>query len=120
MDNDSPTKAVNYITPKLLKQLNEADSIDVYGQKRYSADKYVYCGVYFLFDYHELVYIGCSNDIYNRLEFHMKDDSKQYTKFSFIEYAVDDMKIVERFLINKYLPKYNKDTLTKKIRKDER
>jgi len=109
--------SANYITPEVLEVLNKANNIDVSSLTRHRKDRVVFKGVYFLFNYlDELVYIGSTNDIYNRLNFHFKEEKKDYKTYSFIEFKDDEYKIVERFLINKFLPKYNKDIVTKKIK----
>lgn len=69
-------------------------------------------GIYFLYDTHELVYIGLSADIVKRVIQHEK--TKVFTDYSFIE--IEDIReamLIERTLIDKFKPKYNKDGLAK-------
>ena len=110
---------VNYVTPDVLELLKEADNLQFnnpYNKK--PKERYVYSGVYILYDMGNIVYIGCSNDIYNRLECHFKENTKQYDEYEILCYNENDMKIIERYLINKFMPKYNKDSITKKIKNE--
>lgn len=78
-------------------------------------------GVYFLFDGDELVYIGQSKDIQNRVQTHMDEGVKKFDSFSYIYLELPvDRDVIERGLINEYLPKYNNDSLTKKLKEEMR
>lgn len=69
-------------------------------------------GVYFLYDIHELVYIGLSADIAKRVIQHEK--TKVFTDYSFVEIGdINEAMLIERTLIDKFKPKYNKDGLAK-------
>jgi excinuclease UvrABC nuclease subunit len=67
----------------------------------------VYCGVYFLYDNNELVYIGVSQDIAVRLASHRH--TKEFNQVKIIE-EQDHLKAlkIESYFIYKYKPKYNK------------
>ncbi len=74
-------------------------------------------GVYFLWDKSEIVYIGQSKDIDSRVNKHK--ESKEFTSYSFIIINDEkDRRVIERGLINAYLPYYNNDSLTQKIRQE--
>ena len=76
-------------------------------------------GCYFLYDEDELVYIGQSQDIDSRIGVHLKEAKKKFTSYSFlIVNDESDRRILERGLINTYLPFYNNDPLTQKIRSE--
>ena len=65
-------------------------------------------GVYFLFDKDELVYVGCSNDIFKRIIQH--EGKKVFDSYSYIELSnEEEIMLCEGVLIDKYIPKYNKD-----------
>jgi len=75
-------------------------------------------GIYFLFDEDELVYVGMSdNSIHERLNAHAKS-TKKFTHYAIMEIDSTkyDLKMIERHLITKHLPKYNNDMQTKKIK----
>lgn len=66
------------------------------------------CGVYFLFQNNEIVYIGSSMNIETRLQTHKNENKKIFESYSFIEFPVEQIleKELEYFLL--YKPKYNK------------
>lgn len=117
MEYSKKINPVNYVTPKVLDILNNADGIDINSLTKFKTQRYNISGVYFLYQKNILVYIGSSKDIFNRLEFHFKDNSKEYDSYSYLELPDLEYQLTERYLINKYLPIYNKDGITKKIRK---
>ena len=63
-------------------------------------------GIYFLFDGSNLVYIGQSENIFKRVPIHL--ETKQFDSWNYIEFAEDDLNILEAEFILKYQPKYNK------------
>ena len=63
-------------------------------------------GVYMLIDHGEIVYIGQSANIQQRINSHKKD--KQFDDVRIIDCNKIDRRIVERDLIHKHSPKYNK------------
>ena len=69
-----------------------------------------YSGIYFLFEGDELVYIGKGWNCLLRVAEHTRKDSdKKFTSWNYI--SVDDINEynrIERELIKKYNPKYNK------------
>ena len=62
-------------------------------------------GVYFLYDEGELVYIGTSNNLYQRIGEHIADDKKKFDSFEL--YPTTDRLRLEGFLIDAFKPKYN-------------
>lgn len=71
---------------------------------------YGLCGVYYLFDDNELIYIGCSYNIGKRIEGHKRGKNKPYkpfTYFAFTETNKKDNYLIESIEINKHLPKFN-------------
>jgi hypothetical protein len=104
---------VRYITPEVLDSIQNILSINLNSLDRVITPKFV-VGIYFLYDNNELVYIGKSTNIHIRINTHRKN--KQFDSYSILKCCEDDLKIYERILINKYLPKYNIDMVTKKIK----
>lgn len=114
---DKKTNPVNYITPRILDILNKANEIDLNLLDKHSSNRFKIPGVYFLYRKNDIVYIGSSKDIFNRLEYHYKDEVKVFDSYSYVEINENEYEIMERFLINKYLPIYNKDGVTNKVKK---
>jgi hypothetical protein len=72
--------------------------------------------IYFLFDDGVLVYIGKTTDISQRLHFHLKS-GKIFDSYSVLKYFdPESLEIAERFYINRFLPKYNNDAYTQKLK----
>lgn len=69
-------------------------------------------GLYFLYDFDEIVYIGKSSRcMHQRVSAHRRD--KTFNKV--VAYVINneaDRNIAELYLINKHNPKYNKDGIT--------
>lgn len=66
----------------------------------------VKAGVYFLYDHDELVYIGQSNNMYQRIGEHIAQGEKKFDRFEL--YPTADRIRLEGFLIEMFGPKYNK------------
>ena len=65
-------------------------------------------GIYVLYDDEEIVYIGKSTNIYNRIQQHKKD--KVFTSVKSIIFKEEgNIDLYEPYLIKKYKPKYNKE-----------
>lgn len=67
-------------------------------------------GIYFLFDKNELVYIGKSGNVPNRLKKHYKENTKKFDSF-FWAYSSSNFEITkcEEEHIFRYYPKYNRE-----------
>lgn len=66
-------------------------------------------GVYFLIFKDEIVYIGSSYDILNRIKHHCKDVKKVFNRYSYIEYGnLKQMESDELEYILNFKPRYNK------------
>jgi hypothetical protein len=75
--------------------------------------KYV---IYFLYDGDNIVYVGKSRDVDARIRAH-NSSKKIFDSYSLYEVLEESsMDIIERYFINKYLPKYNQDGMTKKLK----
>ena len=70
-----------------------------------------YSGVYFLFDGKELVYVGKGWNCFLRIAEHTRKDSdKIFTSWNYIHIEDEaEYNALERKLINKYSPKYNRN-----------
>jgi len=67
------------------------------------------CGIYFLLNKTEIVYIGQSKHILNRIFAHYKDPNKIFNKYFYVEVDKDKLDKTEAEYIIKFTPKYNKD-----------
>ena len=67
-------------------------------------------GIYFLYKNSQLVYIGKTKNLYQRLNDHLKNDNKIFDTYKFIEITNNETNIVEieTFFIQKFQPLYNK------------
>ncbi|MEG0906993.1 MAG: GIY-YIG nuclease family protein [Cellulosilyticaceae bacterium] len=66
--------------------------------------------VYFLTYEGELVYIGKTNNIFNRLSAHILEGKKKFDDYciAIFDTDSDNLTHIERIYIEKYLPMYNK------------
>lgn len=110
----------NYLTHKVINKINLYNSLEISGSD--SLDNIPATpnkGVYFLFsEDNELIYIGKSKHIQLRVATHVKKMDFVYYKYILID-CDEEMSLAERVLINKYMPKYNQDNLTEKLRDNE-
>lgn len=65
-------------------------------------------GVYFLYHEEELVYIGKATNVSGRIVNHLREKLKDFNKVYFIRVDLESLNRVERDLIRKFKPKYNK------------
>jgi excinuclease UvrABC nuclease subunit len=72
-------------------------------------------GVYFLIANKKIVYVGQSHNIPGRVAEHML--SKEFDSFAFVPAKKEELDSLERAYINKFLPVYNRDPTTEKLRK---
>jgi len=77
------------------------------------------CGVYFLYDKGEVVYVGQTNDIYRRISEHARGNQKhgiqqkEFDDWSYVKCDDEDTREkLEALLIKHILPKYNIDQKT--------
>ena len=91
------------------------DCPDVFLLKRYVPRKRI-CGVYFLFYKGGIVYIGKSVNVLDRIPAHIFDKRKAFDEFTYIEFEEPDLTRKERYFIDKFLPKYNRDSVTRKLK----
>ena len=91
--------------------------------KSHGIDEIFVRGVYYLYDNEAIVYVGISmTNVMERLVKHHKDKDKIFTHFSFKEYTdVSDKQLrgIERKLIKRHKPKYNKVHNTKTHRRSK-
>jgi len=66
------------------------------------------CGVYFLKKKSEVVYVGQSINIAQRISDHQREKEKDFDSFDYVECSVDNLNSNETFFIHYYNPKYNK------------
>jgi hypothetical protein len=104
---------INEKTAQLLQAVLKTNVFELPRQEVY-LDKSPF--VYFLFDDGILVYIGKTTDIAQRLHFHLKS-GKIFDSYSVQKYFDrESTEIAERFFINRFLPKYNNDAYTQKLK----
>jgi excisionase family DNA binding protein len=65
----------------------------------------ILCGIYFLINENDVVYIGQSVNIHSRIAQHK--NSKTFDKFSYIECEKSELSHLEVKYIKKFKPKYN-------------
>ncbi len=70
-------------------------------------------GIYLLKQNNSVVYVGkSSNDVYNRIKTHYKDEEKKFDSVSIYQIKnKSDISIAEIILITNLKPKYNKDCI---------
>ena len=99
-----------YNRPRVDKQLTEElCPREPEKLKRFSNkdNDYRKCGVYFLWDNGQLVYIGKSTNILSRADHHNSHKAMTFDQFSYCELPEDIFGYVEDILIGKHKPKYN-------------
>lgn len=82
-----------------------------FGREKIRADKIMVQGIYFLYQGKEIVYIGMSEtNVMERICSHQKEYIKEFDSFSFEKHkcSIDRLKRLEKSLIKRYKPKYNK------------
>jgi len=67
-----------------------------------------FSGVYILYQDEEVVYVGQSRFIFNRIQTHILDRDKKFNYVEFMFFPKDRLDDLEMFLIKKHKPKYNK------------
>jgi len=71
-------------------------------------DTVKFCGVYLLYNNEDIVYVGKSNNMKNRISQHKKD--KEFNNVKCIVFKDEGLiNLYEPYLIQKYKPKYNKE-----------
>lgn len=108
----------NYIDDTSLNFFNGLNDIDpVALDYKNTSNDYV-SGVYFLLNNEDkIVYIGKSTDVFFRLRIHEKKATIPFCSYKVFVIESSLLDVAERFFINKYLPEFNRDCLTDKIRK---
>lgn len=65
------------------------------------------CGVYFLLNDDDIVYIGQSVDCFNRVLTHSRDVRKEFNRTCYIPVCRDELNDIEETLISIFKPKHN-------------
>lgn len=73
------------------------------------------CGIYFLFDGDELVYIGQSVGIEGRVETHGWEGRKKFDYYAYVDCPKEKLSYMETIYILHYKPKYNYNSLGKLV-----
>jgi excinuclease UvrABC nuclease subunit len=63
--------------------------------------------IYFLIDSGEIVYIGRSHSVYDRLKAHLLDKTKIFQSWVYFPVKLSELDAVEKQLIAKHLPRHN-------------
>lgn len=66
------------------------------------------CGIYFLFDGEDIVYVGQSTEVELRIQKHRKEGRKKFDSWNFIECPATWLDDMETDCIIHFDPKYNK------------
>jgi hypothetical protein len=69
-------------------------------------------GVYLLYDGQDVVYVGQSMNVHQRI---LQHGDKHFDSYRVIECAEAHLGSFERFMINYFLPRYNQDGTTRSI-----
>ena len=95
---------------KIEKRLDDIISEISFGEavKTIPLDELILTGIYFLISDSEVVYIGQSLNIYQRINRHLSDNKKIFDEVKFIEYEKEFLNDRESEYINLFIPKYNK------------
>lgn len=88
--------------PKELQKIEDLQELSI---------KSYYCGVYFLCAQDACVYVGQSVNVASRAACH---NDKAWDRAYFMSVSKEDLSRVEREMIDTLMPKYNKDSLTRK------
>jgi len=67
-----------------------------------------YCGIYFLYDDKEIVYIGQSINVESRIQSHLQDGKKHFNKAYFIPFRRTKLDGAEEAFVRMFRPKYNR------------
>jgi len=65
------------------------------------------CGIYFLIKDYEIIYVGKSTSVYNRIEAHNKDCNKDFDKWCYVLCDKDKLDDLEAEYIIEFKPKLN-------------
>lgn len=84
--------------------MEEYKNLDLNSLKRNTISN-IHKGIYFLYDNDELVYIGRSYNVFDRVSTHAVENIKTFNNYSYI--LTDDINDIEKYMIYKYKPKYN-------------
>ena len=92
------------------KELSEIHEKVCFGDavKTVPLDELIKICIYFLIDKCEVVYVGQSVNIYQRLNSHRNDVKKDYDEVKLIEYRKEELNNAEDKIISLFEPKYNK------------
>jgi len=92
--SELPPHPVMRIDPYELKKLNPAPL----------------CGIYFLFEDEEIVYVGQTRNLFGRMANHIRSAPFYlvFTSYAFVRVDAIDLDLVEMFWIEKLNPKHNK------------
>ena len=75
------------------------------------------CGIYFLWQRSEIVYVGQSKHVTQRIYQHIQDGIKRFDGFSFIRVKASKLSTFERYYIEKLLPRYNQCGIANAMRR---
>lgn len=71
------------------------------------------CGIYFLVEDTEIVYIGQSTDVFTRVLTHRREGYKAFDKCCWVPVPRDELDAVESALIALFKPRHNRDGVNK-------
>jgi hypothetical protein len=74
-------------------------------------------GIYFLWRGSQLIYVGQSRHIAQRVGQHIEEGRKPFDGMSFIRVEISHLNHVERLYIERFLPQYNRCAMSKARRK---
>lgn len=75
--------------------------------KRFAQPVVRECGVYFLLDDDEIVYVGQSTDIEARISVHYNQKKKRFNRYTYLSCSAEYLNDIEAHYIVHLAPKYN-------------
>jgi len=109
--------SLNYITDDVINLIDSLSSVNLNELKKYNKHEFL-TGIYFLLKNDEIVYVGKTINLYDRIMVHQKQNVKDFDSYLFLEVDNKKLNLSERYFINKLKPIYNNDPLTKKIKEN--
>lgn len=110
--------ALNYVTNEVISLIELLSCVNIHDLPRFNKHEFL-TGIYFLLKNDEVVYVGKTVNLFERIMTHQKQCSKDFDDYVFYKIDNEKLDICERYFINKLKPIYNNDPLTKKIKKND-
>lgn len=110
--------AFNYLTNETLDLIDSLSKVNFDDLPKFEKIE-IKVGIYFLLKNNEIVYVGKTINLEQRIMSHQMNNKKDFDNFLFFKVDSEKLDLCERYFINKLKPIYNNDSLTKKLRTNE-